>query len=257
MKTLVISPRFSPDSQYLWKKALEADWGVHRAIRFRPPEGTEPSLCCCYGELMFCDIMAQTLDLGLLDPPDDWLANLPERYLKRRVSSMSLKRAVAEITQRAFIKPANDKMFPAQVYESGAHIPVRYVDPECPILVSDIVSFDAEVRCYVLDRKIVTASTYHKAAGLNLDTTKGGVAWLNLLLQDKTIPMPSGLVIDVGLVFRRGWVVIEANQAYASGIYEEADGLAILDLVARTAGHRSLVRPEDEPYLRTLHQYSQ
>lgn len=248
MPTLILSPRHSPDTQYLWRESIKDGWEVYRAKRYLPPVGTsEP--WCCYGELMFCDAMAARLDLALLDPADDWLANLPQEYLQREVTASTLSDA-HKIKERKFIKPANDKLFPAAVYERGDDVPSRYVDLTCPILISDVVSFDAEVRCYVLDRAVSTASAYYKASGLRFNATKGGASWLANVLKDPRVEVPSAVVIDVGLVHGKGWVVIEANQAYASGVYDEADGKALLPVILRASGPRSSVRPEDEKYIR-------
>jgi hypothetical protein len=248
MPTLILSPRFSSDTQYLWRVATAAGWDVHRAIRYTLPETPQP--WCVYGELSFCDVIAERARLALLEPANDWLAGLPYAFLKRDVQFMRL-RDVHQVTERRFIKPANDKMFAAQVYERGSDVSTNYIDLECPVLVSEVVSFDAEVRCYVLDRKVVTASAYKTAAALPLNATKGGTAWLQHVL-DCTAPsrLPSSVVIDVGLVHGRGWVVIEANQLYASGIYEEADGAALLPLLLRASGPVTAVRAEDLPFLR-------
>lgn len=249
MPTLVISPRFSADSQYLWRTAIQEGWDVHRATRYDPPD--DWSDACCYGELLFCDSIARRMELALLDPPDDFLTRLPYEYRKRWVHLTHLYDIHRE-RERAFFKPPNDKVFPAQVYESGLDIPSKHLDLTCPVLVSEIVSFDAEVRCHVLDRQVVTAATYHKAAGLRVDTTKGGAAWLKYILDDPAIELPSAVVVDVGLIPGRGWAVIEANQAYASGVYDEAEGKAVLPLLLRSAGPRVKVSPEDVPYIRMI-----
>ncbi len=252
MPTLVLSPRFGADAKYLLKMAQETEgWDVHRAVLYAPPETRAPS--CVYGDLMFCDAMASRMGLGLLDPPDDWLSKLPERYLKREVLGGYFCDLVDLVKSRKFVKPANDKLFPAQVYERWEDVACApYVSPMCPVLVSDIVSFDAEVRCYVLDRKVITASAYHVAGGIprRFDVTKGASAWLSLMLKDRSVDMPSSVVIDVGLIHRRGWVVIEANQLYASGVYEEADGVAILPAILRASGSLADVRDDDRRFLR-------
>lgn len=250
MPTLVLSPRFTSDTQCLWRACNEVEgWDTHRAHHNAVPDNaTDP---CCYGELMFCDIMASRMGLALLDPPDDFLSRLVPEYVKRTVHFTHIYDIHRE-TERKFYKPANDKLFPAKVYDSGRDIPMRYVSQTCPVLVSDIVSFDAEVRCYVLDGEIVTASSYYKAVGLRMDPTRGGAAWLRHVLKDPDVTsmLPSAVVIDVGLIPRRGWAIIEANQAYASGIYDEADGKALLPLILRASGLRSTVRTGDVPYIR-------
>lgn len=147
--TVMLSQRFGTDSQAVWDAANRAGWGVHRAIRYLPPDPL-PERVCAYGEVSFCDIMAERAGLGLLDPPDDWLAGLPESLLQRKVEFCRAK-DLSKFGSRAFFKPSNDKVFSAGVYERGSDVPTRYVDPECPCYVSEVVAFDVEYRCHILD----------------------------------------------------------------------------------------------------------
>ena len=156
--TLLLSSRYSADAQVLWRAAVERGWHAERPVRFTiqsPPQGPVG----VFGELTFCDIMAERLRLGLLEPPNAWLAGLAPKYLKRSVWAGTII-DLPKVTERSFVKPANDKLFPAGIYQSGRDVPVRYVDPACPILVSEVVEFEFEVRLYILDRSVVTASHY-------------------------------------------------------------------------------------------------
>jgi hypothetical protein len=58
------------------------------------------------------------------------------------------------------------------------------------------------------------------------------------------------VVLDVGHIEERGWAVVEANQAYASGIYGEADVNAVLDVCRRSAGPMSNMLERDRRFLR-------
>jgi hypothetical protein len=48
--------------------------------------------------------------------------------------------------------------------------------------------------------------------------------------------LPSACVVDVGRLSNGEWAVIEANQAYASGIYHEAEVDKVLDVLAKASG---------------------
>ncbi len=61
---------------------------------------------------------------------------------------------------------------------------------------------------------------------------------------------PSAVVLDVGRIEGRGWAVVEANQAHASGIYGDADVAPVLDCALRSAGPLSAVSDRDRPFLR-------
>jgi hypothetical protein len=246
---LVLSPRFSTDSDDFWRAAVAEGWNVHRAIRCRVPEWAE--MPCVYGEVAFCDMMAERLDLGLLEPPNTWLSTLPYELLKRDLWCGTVA-DLGRVTSRSFVKPANDKVFSFGVYEKGSDVPTKYIDPGCPIIVSEVVAFDIEVRLHLLDGKIVAASQ-HRLVQANVtedQAVEQAKAFITPHL--KSLDLPSSVVVDVGHVEERGWAFIEANQTYASGVYYQADPRQILPAILRSSGPRALVRDSDKKFLRNL-----
>jgi hypothetical protein len=252
MNTLILSPRHSSDTQALWQTIVKRDdWKTHRAYRHQVPEDVENP--CVYGGMQFCDIIASTLGLTLLEPPDYFLETLPQEFTKRRVE-LRAHSSLGQYKERKFIKPANDKVFVAGVYEKGEHVPYKHIQPDCPVIVSDVVEFEVEYRCYTLDREVVTLSCYEWVGMLhqeNPDHQKEVLDFMSRLLQLQDLCLPSACVVDVGLIPERGWAVIEANQVYASGIYHEADPERILPLLERASG-KGPVRASDAPYVRLL-----
>jgi hypothetical protein len=246
--TLVLSPRFHGDSQDMWRAAVARGWGVHRAIRFQPP--ADPGECFVYGEIMFADMMAARLELALLDPPDDFLTQLPKEWTGRGITFCTAA-TLPSFNARTFVKPANDKVFQYGVFERSADVPLRYVDLECPILVSEVVEFDQEVRLYVLDGEIRTLWFYRLVGEkteeqVHAEAREFGQA----VLERYAGLLPSAVVLDVGHIEEQGWAVVEANQAYASGIYGEADVNAVLDVCRRSAGPMSNMLERDRRFLR-------
>lgn len=263
MPTLLVSPRFSTDNEALRKAASELHWDSHRVVRYQVPKEIKDPVV--YGDLNFCDNIAQENYLGLLDPPNDWLATLPFKYLLREVQAMTLYE-LHKVRERSFIKPANDKVFIAGIYERGAHVPKRWIDPRCPVLVSEVVDFEIEVRCYILDRRLMTAGLYAESdyygtlatsnqTAMTEAAFEGAQQFIQYLLDDPTVKMPSALTIDVGFIAGTGWAVVEANQAYSSGIYMRGPGIGadpkkVLPVLQRAGGLRRHVLAEDEQYLR-------
>ena len=251
MQTLILSPRHSSDTQALWQALIKRDdWKAHRAYRYQVPGDVENP--CVYGEMQFCDIIASELGLQLLEPPDHFLEGLPIEFTKRRVE-LRVHSSLWQYKERKFIKPANDKVFVAGVYERGGHVPHKHILPSCPVIVSDVVEFEVEYRCYVLDRKVVTLSCYEWVGMMHQENPdhRGEVQeFMGDLLKLPDLCLPSACVVDVGLIPGEGWAVIEANQAYASGIYHEAEVSALLPLLARASGRNPL--PDDLKFVRPL-----
>src|SRR6185503_1263961 len=170
-----------------------------------------------------------TLNLRLVGPPLDWLPRLPAIWRGREVRLTTLADA-RKITERAFIKPADEKCFDARIYSTGAELPAPGPLPEdLPVLVQQIVEWTTEFRCFVLERKVVAVSAYWRDG--KLAKSEDGV-WIasdaerneatrfcENVLRDPSVSIPDAIVLDVGIVRNHGWAVIECNAAFSSGIY--------------------------------------
>lgn len=242
MPTLILTPRYSDDTQTLWKAAAARGWSVERLGRWQVPEylqqAHEPVL---YAEALFGPSLAEQLGITLASPPDDWLVRLPEPYRKRDIRLMTLAEA-RRLAAPAFIKPPNDKTFPAQVYVPDA-LPEGY-DETMPVLVSDIVRWTCEFRCFIRDRTLVACSIYSRDGALQKDNGFACTAaelsevhaFVDALLGDASVDLPAATVVDVGLIEDRGWAAVEQNAAWGAGIYG-CDPDAVLDVLHAASGH--------------------
>lgn len=240
MPTLVLTPRFTDDSQALWRAAGQAGWQVERVHGWRLTDDLkrvpDPVL---YVEVLVAPTFAEQLGLRLHEPPEDWLVNLPERYRKRQVYLTTLADARG-IATPAFVKPPNDKSFPAQVY-NGADLPTEY-DPGMSVLVAEVVRWRKEFRCFVLDRQIRTLSVYLRDGVLQRDN--GFVHdddeerelrdFVEPMLADPDVALDRTAVIDVGVIDGRGWAVVEQNCAWGAGIYG-CDPAEVLEVLRHAA----------------------
>lgn len=177
-----------------------------------------------YGSQIFCEVIAQQMNWTLRFNPFDWLAKLPIEFTKRRVEFKLLKDA-KEIYVPKFVKPADDKCFDAKVYQPGAVNVPDILPDETPCLVSEIVKFEAEYRCFVKDGKVVTSSCYiyqdevaEPKNWYRYDLSREHpVDFVNKML--KVVPSENS-VIDVGVLATTGTLaIIESNPIWASGLY--------------------------------------
>ena len=225
MTTLILTPRYTEDAQLLWRAAGRLGWRVERLQTWRVPDhlrSLEDTVL--YAEALFGPTLAEQLGLHLENPPEDWLPTLPDQYRKRRVVLRTLGQARLG-TEPAFIKPPNDKSFPAQVYHPS-QLPEGYGET-MPVLISEIVSWESEFRCFILDRTLQTFSIYARFGELQQDSgyeyndneEQGLRQFLTELLADCSVRLPKATVIDIGWITGRGWAVIEQNAAWGAGIY--------------------------------------
>jgi len=73
-------------------------------------------------EPWFVHHAAQHYGLTVQEPPLDLAPRLPETYRQRAVQALTLTEARG-VSRRAFIKPTDQKVFSATVYDSGAALP--------------------------------------------------------------------------------------------------------------------------------------
>lgn len=159
----------------------------------------------------------------------------------------------------AFIKPADDKCFPARVYPSGAHVDAHPSIPGAThVLISEPVQWELEARCFVLDRKVMTLSPYARFGQLAMASdgswpiseveAAAADEFVSGLLSDVRVAVPPGVVIDIGLIVGRGWAVVEANPAFGAGIYG-CDATEVLPVIARACVPREALQPHDERWV--------
>jgi len=242
MPTLLLSARQTDDAQLLWRACIAAKWEVVRVHGWRVP--TLPARdVAVYGEPLFARHVAQTLGLNLLEPPLDWLPKLPAHWRGREVRLTTLDEA-RKISERAFIKPADEKCFDARVYSTGKELPAPGLLPEdLPVLVQEVVEWTTEFRCFVLERRVLAVSVYWRDGKLaksednvwsaSEPELSNATQFCENVLRDSSISMPEGVVLDVGIIRHYGWAVVECNAAFSSGIYG-CDQEQVLRVLRRT-----------------------
>ena len=256
MPTLILPPRYTPDTIAMRKAALAAGWEVERLSSWRVPDELVGRNVVLYGEPLFAAAVADALGVVLLEPALDWLAALVPDYRQREIWLTTLGDA-RRLKEPRFVKPADDKCFQAKVYDSGVQLPANAVIPDVtPVLVSEPVDWHVEFRCFVLGRSIVTLSPYWRDGALAEDESgqwsdpRGDEAreFAAAVVGDLAVALPPAVVVDVGLIAGRGWAVVEANAAWGSGIYG-CDPAEVLTVVRRSCVPRGHVTIEDRRWI--------
>lgn len=102
-----------------------------------------------------------------------------------------------------------------------------------------------EYRCFVRERRVEAMSPYLRHGELaraedgswpvEAAEAEAAAAFAARLLSDPAVEAPEAVVVDVGEIEGRGWAAVEANQAWASGIYGcEPEG--VLRVMERATG---------------------
>lgn len=225
MTTLLLSSRFTEDNQALWRAAVELGWNIERVRGLTLPVGLATDEIVLFVESLFAPAIAEQLGLTLVEVAEDWLVRLPADYRKRNIQLTTLGDA-RRLAMPCFVKPPNDKSFPAKVYESRAELPTEFED-DTAVLVAEPVSFEVEYRSFVLDREIRTLSPYlrfgqlARANGFAAPESERAEAhnFASRLLADAQVEFPRAVALDVGRIEGKGWAAVELNAAWGSGIY--------------------------------------
>ncbi|TKC96528.1 ATP-grasp domain-containing protein [Polyangium fumosum] len=261
MPTLVLSHRYSPDSNALFAAALAAGWDIERLHAFRCPDGLAARAPVFYGETILADAIMDDLCLVLLEPTSDWLPRLPQRHRLRDVRLTTLSEALS-IQERVFIKPTDEKCFPARVYANGAALdPDPVLPPDLPVLVSEPVVFEVEFRFFVREREVAAFSPYIRngeiarnaagdweAAPAEIEAASTAI---RAVLDDPDVEMPPAVVVDVGRMAGRGWGVVEANPAWASGLCG-CDPASVLSVLRRASVARDMLSEAETRWVRRV-----
>ena len=240
--TLILPPRYTDDSNALWRAAVRLGWEIERLQSWRVPEDFRSSgQTAIYGESLWANFVAQQLGLELYEPPHPWLANLPPHLLGRRVEFCTLLGA-RQKTFPLFVKPAGEKEFEARVYDSAADLPPDEDRQESqPVLVSEVVEWEVEYRCFMLEGRVLTASSYWRGEASTRaengdypsppDELAAAMELACKAVSNKRKFGDYGAVVDVGIIRGFGWAVVEANPAFGSGIYG-CDPEKVLEVVS-------------------------
>ncbi|GCE16684.1 ATP-grasp domain-containing protein [Dictyobacter kobayashii] len=221
---LVLSPRYSEDSRVLRRAALQVGWHVERLGGWDVPERLFLRKLIFSGEIGYTPVVAHKLSWALLDASPDWLPSLSWNYRQRTIEWKTLADA-RQLTSPAFIKHATGKAFAAGVYASGADLPQtsQSLSKATPVLIAEPVHWEIEFRFFVLERRVMTFSSYWHGGRSTRLSDGSWQAWpaeaeetqgfLQTLLADPTVQIPPAIVIDIGKIRGRGWAVIETNAA--------------------------------------------
>lgn len=255
IETLALSAQATTTADLLARAAVE------RGMSVTVLDGPRPDLrgsAVYYGGPRFADTVAESLDVALLEPADHWLTTLDERWTRRAITPTTMAEA-RRLRVPAFVKPPSDKSFEAAVYADGTRLPPA-VPGETPVLVSEIRTFVAEYRLFVLDGVVHTGSRYARFGRLDplplTEDPQAGelLAFAVEMLAHAAADLPGAVVVDIGLAgtadtAEEHWVVVEANMAWFSNIYA-ADPSRCLDAIRTAAGPRTSLRPTDAPFVR-------
>ncbi len=210
--TLLVPDKPDPERDAVAAAWEQAGGAVIRLARFWDPPAIDRATVRLYGGESFCLVLEQKLALELCSPEDNLLLTLEPRFLGRHVVKTTVA-AISAVSLPAFVKSLVPKVIRSRVYSSGSELEAECsgLDPSTGLLVSDVVAFVAEARCFVLDGRVLDCALYEGIAD---------IAAARTFAEEVTAhaDLPRTVVIDVGALRGGGWVVIELNATWGAGL---------------------------------------
>ncbi|WP_294282679.1 ATP-grasp domain-containing protein [uncultured Chryseobacterium sp.] len=225
MKKLVaLSPMYTEDSNILKKASLGSHYDLNRFNgKWNVPEEFRAEVVAVYGEDVYAEIVAEQCCLIVTKPDDHWLSIISEEFTKRKISYGQLKDFIDE--GPVFIKCSDFKSFKAGVFNKVTDIRgFDSLDREMTVFTSEVVEWELEVRCFVLNGEIKTFSSYWRNNVYDTNPLTGTEQqelfefFKRFMVQYKKT-LPKAIVLDFGIIKGKGWALIEANPAWCSGLY--------------------------------------
>lgn len=224
-KRLLLHFRADCNTNDIWKAAIQNGWSTERVHDHNVRAACEGAdYVRYYGNTLHADRIKGDLPVRFL--PID-LTVLVKTSLTKRHTVLCSFSEIGRVRDEwgykpLFIKPAQEKWFPAKVYQpnempapEGGTLPSDWVYIQEPV---DMIN---EVRCFCLDGKILTASYYrigHEYCPLGTDEVDRPKV-LDEMVAELAPHYPRGVVLDFAYTSRAEWTYLEPNEAFASGIY--------------------------------------
>ena len=206
-------------------KAWEKRGGeVKRIGKFWKKPDVNGKKVALYGYDSFCLVLAEVLNIEVLMPKDEWIADVDKNYLKRHIEIVKIEDC-KNIVFPKFIKPVIPKLFKAEIFSSSEELmkKITGIDFSERLISSDIIKVTKEVRSFILNKEIMDLAFY-EGKGL-LEEPK---VFIEDFLRETKIDFPTTFVLDVGYNDRDGWFLIEFNSSWGAGL-NFCDATKIID----------------------------
>ena len=194
-----------------WK---ERGGEVMQIGKFWVKPNTKGKPVAVYGYDSFCLVLAEVLDLKILMPQDEWIAEVDKNYLKRQIEILTIEESIT-IKFPKFIKPVIPKLFKAKIFYSHKELTdhLAGIDLKEKLICSEIINVNQEVRTFILNKKIIDLAFYEGEGELEAPKKM-----IEDFLQDTKLDLPKTFVLDVGFNKVDGWFLIEFNSSWGAGL---------------------------------------
>ena len=196
-------------------KTWEANGGeVKRIGKFWERPDTDGKNVALYGYDSFCLVLAEVLNVSVIMPKDEWIAEVDKIFVKRTIDIVEIEECKM-IRFPKFIKPVIPKLFKAEIFYSHEELSKKIagIKTHEKLICSDIIVVSKEVRSFILNKKIMDLAFY-EGEGM-LEEAK---FFIEHFLKVTKLDLPTTFVLDIGFNKKDGWFIIEFNSSWGAGL---------------------------------------
>lgn len=219
-KLLLLHYNADCNTNDIWKAAIQSGWATERVHDDNIPERSiNFDYVRYYGNTLQAERCKDKFPFKFY-PLNAVLHKCD--FIGREIRLAKFSELYMPFTEVVFVKPVYQKYFTAKIYNRGETIDAAQL-PNDDIYIQRPVEIIDEIRCFCLDGEILTSSYYKKDKEYNPENTDSIVKNIGLHHMVKGLNkqgfLPKAVVLDFGLTPDRGWIFIEPNEAWASGLY--------------------------------------
>ena len=175
MKTKLLLIPDKPDQE---RDAIASSWIRHNGEVLRiskfweKPHIAKEQQVSIYGYDTFSLVLAQVLGLELIEPKDEFIGQLDERWVKRGIQILTLE-TIDQAHFPTFVKPVKPKTFQSAIYHDKKQFQneTKGIEKSEQLIVSDIIDITCEARAFILDNQLLDIAIYEGDSDLVLART--------------------------------------------------------------------------------------
>jgi len=167
-----------------------------------------------YGNDSFCLVLAQILEIDLIMPKDEVIAEIAKEFVKRKIVLQTIKE-ITSLQFPIFVKPVTPKLFKAAVYQNEKELrsKIQDIETEELLICSEIIIIEKEVRAFILNKEVQDLAFYEGSGAIEIPRV-----FIENFLNTTAIPLPKTYVLDIGYNEKDQWFIIEFNASWGAGL---------------------------------------
>jgi len=142
-----------------------------------------------------------------------------QAFMGRSIKTCTIEE-VRRGNKRTFVKPVSQKLFTGLVFDPEnelSRLTLASFEDDTPVIISDVVDFISEHRCFVKNHALVGVKHYKGDWTVTPNASSLGVMMTLGMIAEK--PMPEAYAIDLGVTAEGKTLLVEVNDGYALGCY--------------------------------------